>query len=204
MRTVILVLLALGAICAPLKSFGTIPGVIYSVPPDSIVHAGSFEVDEETPPGEWRWNGPQLVGWAGWSGAAHGAAFLGLPQYVYQDLTTVPGQSYELRYYMAGDIWNQGQATMDALWGGSIVATTTWNTSGNSADNFGWIYTDIIVLATAPVTRLMFQNAGGIQPVIDAVSVVAVPEPPAVSISGILVFFAVTRRITRRMKENAA
>jgi hypothetical protein len=165
--TYCLVLLIAGSLCV--KSFGI---------PINLVQNGSFESLSLAP-----WTASKVGLFLGFGGAADGGNFAGLGGFIYQDLTTTPGQAYDLRFAMAGNINWPGQITMNTVWGDSLVDVTTWNPAGHNIENLGWIYSDIIVVATSSTTRLEFLNPGQLnqQPFLDAVSVTAAPVPDLAS-----------------------
>jgi len=82
-------------------------------PAQNIVVNGSFES-----------YGPPLNGWnttesynVGNSSPADGQLFVMLSGNLYQDLPTVPGQVYQLRYAVAGWPLYQGLVTLQTYWG---------------------------------------------------------------------------------------
>jgi len=150
-------------------------------PAQNIVVNGSFES-----------YGPPLSAWsttesynAGNSDPADGLLFVMLNGNLYQDLATIPGQVYQLRYAVAGWPLYQGPTTLQTYWGGTLVATTVFDTTGHSNENLGWIYVTNNVLATASTTRLWFANpAYGTTtvPDLDAISVVPADASPTACI----------------------
>ena len=162
----------------------------------NIVHNGSFESGFTLSP--WTTSGTGLF--AGFEGAADGLNFADIGGFLYQDLATTPGLTYHLRFAMAGNINWPGLITMETLWGNTIAAETTWNPAGHSINNLGWIYTDIDLAADSSLTRLTFENPGASnqQPFLDAVSVVVVPEPSAMSLlAGLFLCMGATRAAAR-------
>jgi hypothetical protein len=55
---------------------------------------------------------------------------------LYQDLPTIHGQVYRLRF--AGNP-NLARPKLQAFWAGNLVATTSFDTTGHSNENLGWI-----------------------------------------------------------------
>jgi hypothetical protein len=141
--------------------------------PINLVQNGSFESMSLTP-----WTASHVGLFLGFGGAADGGNFAGLGGFLYQDLSTTPGQAYDLQFAMAGNVNWPGLITMDTYWGNSLVAVTTWNPAGHSYANLGWIYGDMTVVATGATTRLEFANPVQLnqQPFLDAVRVTAVPD----------------------------
>jgi hypothetical protein len=144
----------------------------------NIVSNGSFETFSATLTG---WNTVEGYGWeSATTSAADGQSFAIINGDIYQDLSTTPGQTYQLRYAVSG-IGPGGIVTLQTYWGGNLVASTPFDTSGVSNENFGWIYVTNIVLATTSTTRLWFGNAGGLNasgPNLDDVSAVAFDATP--------------------------
>jgi hypothetical protein len=89
---------------------------------------------------------------------------------IYQNLTTVPGATYQLRFAFAarpGTAANQN--VLGVVWGGQPVATLT---TGSSA----WVDHTYTVVASGTTTRLQFNDLGisdGLGTLLDRVTVVA-------------------------------
>jgi hypothetical protein len=163
--------------------------------PINLVQNGSFEDNFTLSP--WTASGVSLF--AGFSGAADGANFVNISGYLYQNVATTPGQTYDLRFAMAGNFNWPSLITMDTYWGNSLLAVTTWNPAGHNINNLGWIYVDLNVVASSTTTRLEFLNPGqGNQsPDLDAVSLIAVPDQT--STFGLLsIAIALTLKTLRR------
>jgi choice-of-anchor C domain-containing protein len=100
---------------------------------------------------------------------------------VSQDISTIPGRSYKLRFAMAGNpelIPNigcfPGVKKMAINWSGEKIATVSFDSSGHSRTNMGWIYHGYLVTADSAVTRLKFRSltlTGACGPALDDVSV---------------------------------
>jgi choice-of-anchor C domain-containing protein len=76
---------------------------------------------------------------------------------IYQDLATVPGASYRLRFAMSANSLDQTTAflaRMSVRWGGSRVAERSFSTAGRTPRSMGWSYRTYTVRATARRTRL--------------------------------------------------
>src|SRR5436309_1755697 len=117
--------------------------------------------------------------------AAEGRNFAMVTGNLYQDLPTVPGKVYRLRYAVAGDPYWQGPTTLQTFWGGSLVASTIFDTTGHSNESLGWIYVTNNLLATLTTIRLWFGNPGyGVAtiPYLDAVSAVETDAQPTACI----------------------
>jgi hypothetical protein len=145
----------------------------------NIVINGSFESAGTTLAG---WSSTEGYGWESvTTTAADGQTFAIISGNLYQDLPTVPGQVYRLRYAVAGNPGFQGFTPLETFWGGNFVTTTLFDTTGHSNENLGWIYVTNNLTATASTTRLWFANpnyGSSTMPYLDAVSAVPFSEPP--------------------------
>jgi choice-of-anchor C domain-containing protein len=112
---------------------------------------------------------------------------------IYQDVPTVPGETYRIRFAMAGN--PEGGPvikTMKAFWQGELLEDLAFDTTGHSVTNMGWGYHEYTVVATGAVARLRFQStcSSFLGPTLDDISVTSVhgitptnpppppPEPP--------------------------
>ena len=77
-----------------------------------------------------------------------------------QVVPTVAGQSYELTWWMSGNMYGGGQATkvMNVEWNGASIATSTFDTAGFSASNMGWVEYQRVVVATASSSSISFAD----------------------------------------------
>jgi hypothetical protein len=90
----------------------------------NIVENGSFEtvlfMPFQIPP--WTWTSTTGALMTGWIGAGDGVNYMLLGGTVYQDLVTVSGQQYRLRFAMAGN-WNaEDLIWTDVFWGDTRIA----------------------------------------------------------------------------------
>ncbi|WP_437815453.1 DNRLRE domain-containing protein [Sorangium sp. So ce1078] len=89
---------------------------------------------------------------------------------IYQDLTTVPGATYQLRFaFAARPGTNASQNVLGVVWGGQPVATLTTASSA-------WVYYTYTLVASGATTRLQFNDLGisnGQGTLLDRVTVVA-------------------------------
>ncbi|XXY50943.1 DNRLRE domain-containing protein [Sorangium sp. So ce269] len=89
---------------------------------------------------------------------------------IYQNLTTIPGATYQLRFaFAARPGTNASQNVLGVVWGGQPVATLT---TGSSA----WVTYTYTLVASGTTTRLQFNDLGisnGLGTLLDDVRVVA-------------------------------
>lgn len=182
-------LLTLAALC------GAVAAPVHAIRADLIVN-GSFE--SPTTNARTTFFAPAVFeGWSVDRGsvdviaspywqAADGSQSLALSGFsagaIYQDIHTSPGETYLLSFAMAGDPFQPGYPLikhMEVFWGGISIGQFTFDVTGKSYSNMGWIDHQVILAADAPSTRLRFvsldNDAAG--PVIDEVRLTAVPEP---------------------------
>ena len=84
-----------------------------------------------------------------------------------------PGQSYHLRFAMAGNPEGPPRVKkMQVSWNSAPLATLSFDTTGHSNGDMGWVYLDFQVEATSMTTRLSFQSMtkGVFGPMLDDVS----------------------------------
>ncbi len=116
---------------------------------------------------------------------------------IYQDVPTVPGERYKIRFAYAGN--PEGGPvikTTKVFWDGAELATVSFDTTGRSRSNMGWVYYDYEVTATSGTGRLRFQSmtSSFCGPALDDVSVTPVnplpppPPPPLPSVPAITSF----------------
>ena len=93
---------------------------------------------------------------------------------VYQDLPTTSGQTYLLRFAMAGNPYG-GSAVkrMQIWWDTTLIDSLFFDTTGHSGQSMGWEYHEYSVVATGNVTRLTFKGMTDEQwgPALDDVTV---------------------------------
>ncbi|KYF74947.1 sugar-binding protein [Sorangium cellulosum] len=89
---------------------------------------------------------------------------------IYQNLTTVPGATYELRFaFAARPGTSASHNVLGVTWGGQPVATLTTASTA-------WVYYTYTVVASGTTTRLQFNDLGisdGLGTLLDHVTVVA-------------------------------
>ena len=82
------------------------------------------------------------------------------PGSVSQAVTTTPGASYELHWYLSGN-WNCAPTvkTMHVVWDGHVKDAPTFNTTGLSATSMHWVIQSVIVKATSAESDVRFGDA---------------------------------------------
>jgi choice-of-anchor C domain-containing protein len=93
---------------------------------------------------------------------------------IYQDIPTVPGRTYKVRFAFAGNPEDPGSdKRMKVFWNEGEVADLTYNTAGRSLSDMGWEYHTYTVTATGETSRLKFKSLtlSFLGPVIDDVSI---------------------------------
>jgi hypothetical protein len=163
----------------------------------NLVVNGSFENGWNNGPVGWGWTVNVGLG-NGFPGVADGTSMVTVYGSLFQNLATTPGQAYRVRFALASNSSYPGESSLALSWGGNYLGTTTWyspNTPGNGL-NFYWIYGEYNVVAASESTLLNFQVVGStLQPFIDDVSVVAVPEPSVLALGAAgLVMLGLARR----------
>ncbi|MFN7139311.1 MAG: immunoglobulin domain-containing protein, partial [Limisphaerales bacterium] len=145
------------------------------------------------------WHTSQNVGLAsGYSNAAEGTNYVRIYGTLSQDVPTIPGRLYQLRFAMAGNLEYPEQHILSVRWGNHL-STATWDPTGKSSTNLGWSYVTHTLVATGTVMRLSFSNPAPETPAapsLDAVSLVALDsgismidfEPPTTPGGGQLIF----------------
>ncbi len=97
------------------------------------------------------------------------------PGSISQRLSTVIGQSYTLRFAMAGNAFcGDSVKHMSVTWDGARVARLSFDTTGHTLDAPGWTYQAFTVTATTTTTLLKFRaakNGDACGPTLDDVSV---------------------------------
>ncbi len=176
MKAKIIAILVACAVLGQLKALG----IIYFNPPVSIVQNGNFESS-----GGWSLSGNGGA-WYGYYGGADGGAFQGLDSLnlspLYQNVSTTPGQSYSLTFYMRGS-YPAGQSPpfgVNVFWNSQEVGAFTLNLFSSD-----WWYESLTVVGGSDSqSRLEFRNPDPSFSAIDDVSLVAVPEPSTLALLG--------------------
>jgi hypothetical protein len=120
---------------------------------------------------------------------------------LYQDIATTPGQQYLLTFYVAG--WGP-DGPLSAVhnlavdWGSQRIGVTAFDSTGRTFQNMGWLQETFEIQAAGTTMRLAFSNPNAISnpnvPMLDAVRLVAVPEPDAWALVGLACISFVARR----------
>lgn len=118
---------------------------------------------------------------------------------IHQTLTTVVGQNYQLSFELAGN-FQGGTAIKNLSVNIGPNGLYSFDTTGMSAVNMGWIQHSVTFVAVSSATTLSFASntSGAYGPVIDNVSVTAVPEPE--SFAMLLAGLGMMGMIARRRK----
>jgi hypothetical protein len=106
---------------------------------------------------------------------------------LYQDVATITGARYHLRFAYAGDPVVAGQSGCSASenlkrlgvrFGSGPMETVSFDVAGHGERSMGWTYADRLVTATGATTRLQFKSLheGNCGPTLDDVSLVT-PAP---------------------------
>ena len=186
MKTKIATLLVLGVALTALEL--SAQRVIYTmddVVQGNIVQNGGFEQGYAG----WGWTYNFGV-WYGFPDAAEGRNWGEVDGTIYQDLATIPGQQYQLQFALAGNLNISSSAVVNVLWGGNGIGSVSWNPAGHNINNMGWVWSDFDVTASSFTTRLTFANpyvgdGSGRIDLVDAISVVAIPEPSSLLLFGV-------------------
>jgi choice-of-anchor C domain-containing protein len=94
---------------------------------------------------------------------------------IVQSVPTVAGQTYVLRFAMAGNPDGGSPIKqMRVRWGAAVVAEPQVDTTGRSDRNMGWVYLSYEVTADAATTTLSFESLtdGMFGPALDDVTVI--------------------------------
>lgn len=163
------------ACCTVLLSWSA-RGAVYV--PGNIVQNGDF--------GYW----PTGMGPANWTWTENiGAMGFGLIYgTVSQQLPTIPGQAYHLKFSMAGNPNTSAPETFNVYWENHLLGSTTWYPNGQGYQNLGWIEGSYSMVATTSPSLLTFENANsyttGQIPFLTDVIVVPIPEPSTLGLLG--------------------
>jgi len=114
-----------------------------------------------------------------------------------QTVTTTPGQSYLLSFFMAAEIYGgPATRTMNVLWDSTTVGSPSFQYTGQGPTTMGWTQFNFTVTGTGSDT-LIFQSttSGPYGPALDAVSLVAAPEPSTTALAAAAAIIIVLYRL---------
>jgi len=94
-------------------------------------------------------------------------------------LSTVAGQAYTVKFYMAGNPDGAPAIKTLDLQAGNLDELFTFDDAGNTLGSMGWILKTASFTATGSQTTLTFSSEAGTPygPALDGVTVTTVPEP---------------------------
>jgi choice-of-anchor C domain-containing protein len=115
-----------------------------------------------------------LVGEYRQSAEGNQSLHLGQSGAIAQDLATVSGRKYQLRFALAGN--PDGQHSIKRVqiwWDGKLLDTLTFDANTHSHEEMGWRYFNYPVTASSASTQLRFVSQGDEQwgPALDDISV---------------------------------
>lgn len=111
-----------------------------------------------------------------------------------QTVNVQPGQSYLLSFWLASNPDGAGSGEpavkkMGVTWGGSSLGTFSFDSTGKTEANMGWIQYQVLVSAATSQMTLAFTSqdpvGSAFGPTLDSVSVAIVPEPQLLSLISI-------------------
>lgn len=113
---------------------------------------------------------------------------VGQPSGIFQNVTTTPGQQYDISVAMAANVWGSAATFSMAIeWNNVVVGTFSHNTAGRNGANMGWTRRSVVVTGTGN-DRLEFRALNALTargPAIDDVQMVAVPTPGVLGAFGL-------------------
>ncbi len=116
--------------------------------------------------------------WQSPPGAVQSVDLAGVaPGSITQRVATVPGQTYLLRFELAGNPAGPPLTKrVDVTWDGRVVASLVFDESGHSASSMGWRSESVRLVATSTSSTLTFSDASGVSsfgPVVGGLVLVA-------------------------------
>ncbi len=122
---------------------------------------------------------------------------------IQQDIATVAGGVYELTFAMAGNPEGGPSLKTMTVSAGDTVDMFSFDTTGHTMQSMGWITESFTFTALSDTTTLLFQSTTnapgdpiGYGPVLDNVSVVAIPLPASILL-GVLAVGLAGRKLRR-------
>ena len=188
-----------------------------AVASENLIKNGSFEesravgpFDGNTTPVEWtRESGTvDLIGsyWQAQQGTQSIDLFGDSPGTIYQDITTVEGETYRLEYYQSYNPDSADTSQSVAVSFGGNLRQTSFTNGSASRTQMNWQLFSSDFVASSTTTRIRFSgqtlasNNQAYGAALDSVSVIAIPEPGewAMMAAGLGAIALITRR--RRQK----
>lgn len=120
-----------------------------------------------------------------------------------QVLSTVVGQLYTLSFDLAGN-FHEGAPIKGLSVNIGSPGVYNFDTTGRSETNMGWTHYSVLFVAEKAQTTLSFSSlvSGRAGPVLDNISVTAVPEPETYAL--MLAGLGLMATVARRRKQNKA
>lgn len=79
---------------------------------------------------------------------------------VTQDVSTVSGRKYTLKWHLAGNPYcGQATKTMDVYWDGTLAGSFDFDTTGHSPSSMGWVGRHLTVTAAGTTSSVEFSDA---------------------------------------------
>ena len=122
---------------------------------------------------------------------------------ILQTLSTTVGQTYQLSFYVAGELRVTPSSSLEVLWGGQPGRTfatpaQVYDATKPYPDNLYWNEFSLTETATSSSTVLSFQSLGGTAFWLDCVQAVPVPEPSVFGLLSASLITVVRLSIRRR------
>jgi choice-of-anchor C domain-containing protein len=193
----------------------------------NLVQNGEFESPIAASPWSTLFPGNGLTGWTIETGSIDlingywqphaGAQSVDLagnsPARISQTITTVPGASYDLSFWIAGNPDMQGQKVLGVYWDGAELSPAiTFDSSGKTHQNMGWELVTISGLtATKTTTEIAFEHKAPEGPCgvalddisVDPTGVIPAPEFPGIALPALmLVGFMGVVLFVQKSREN--
>lgn len=126
------------------------------------------------------WSGSWVAILNAWSSMPNDNAVLG--QDIYQNISTVPGMTYNISFYAAADLYFTPSVTIDLklndqLFNAYVTPSYVYNSGENRYDQMHWQDITATYVASSSTTQLEFVDANTYDFGLTTISMVAVPEP---------------------------
>jgi hypothetical protein len=118
------------------------------------------------------------------------------PSSITQALVTDPGQLYEVRFFMAAEVFGGPQwRTMDVTWNGVTIGSPAFEYTGQGPDDMGWTEFVYTAMGTGDdALSFVSTTDANYGPALDLVSVIPVPSPATLPVMAVLGFGVMRRR----------